>query len=238
LTTDYPNSPITMPAIKYRRGRRLLSSSQRKEMIRLVLEDGQSVNSVAKQFKVGWAVVDYWIKKARRLQSTNSPASSDLIAKAVSNSRSGRRYVSPADKARAISLVLDEGLSSYASANRTGYSHTAVVRWVKEAQRDKRDTAGSVAEQPTEPSVQDRLMTEQTPASQEPIADLPSVPEGPFDIASGAGTVIEVPAGDCDQLREQVDELRVERDFLRLIVAHFIAPTMDAAGMKVTFTHE
>jgi hypothetical protein len=30
----------------------------------------------------------------------------------------------------------------------------------------------------------------------------------------------------------------VERDFLRLIVAHFIAPTMDAAGMKVTFTHE
>lgn len=211
-----------------RRSRRRFRPAERREMVRLVLEEGRPINSVARDFGTCWTTVKHWVSRAQAAEPS-SAAAGTVVANALMSPVGGYRFISDEEKAEALRLVRDEGLSACAAGLRTGIAHTTINRWLREASRA--DQAPS--------RFQGQTFSASSPAAEavEPISSHASsdqlFTELPFDDRSTDGVADEVV-----RLREEVTELRVERDLLRLIVVHFITPTMDAAGMKATFSQE
>lgn len=220
-----------MPVTKSRRrSRRRLKPAERREMIRLVLEEGRSVNSVARQFGTCWPTVKNWVNKAQSLETQSSDSAKTLITKAVLNPVGGYRFISDEKKAEALRLVLEDGMSAFAAGTRTGIAHTTISRWLRETRRDNQGASPVQQKATTDPCMDGQSVE---PAQEQPSGDQ-LFTEMPFDDRSTDGVAEEV-----IRLREQVTDLRVERDFLRLVVMHFVAPAMAAAGdLKITFSAE
>lgn len=212
-----------MPNTAYRtrtrlRSRRRFRPAERREMVRLVLEEGRPINSVAREFGTCWTTVKTWVNRAQALESQSQTPAGTMVASATLNPVGGYRFISDEDKAEALRLVLDEGLSAFAAGARTGIAHTTISRWLRDMRREDQGASRS----------EDKAMEEPSPENQPLESAQPQ---------SASDPLFTVPFDDVVQLREQVAELRAERDFLRLVVMHFVAPTLEAAAdMKVTFT--
>ena len=221
-----------MPNTSYRtrarrRNRRRFRPSERREMVRLVLEEGRPINSVAREFGTGWTTVKYWIDRAQFIEAQSQTSAGSLVANAVMNPVGGYRFISDEQKAEALRLVLDEGMPATAAAARTGIAHTTISRWLRETCLDGQSVSRPQWK-PADPAPMDEQAVDSSQS--QPSADSP-LPETPVDTAPSPGSMDELSG-----LREQVMELQLERDFLRLIVVHLISPTTDASGIKVTFT--
>jgi transposase-like protein len=212
------------------RNRLRFKPAERREMVRLVLEEGRPINSVAREFGTCWSTVKNWVNRAQALESQSQTPAGTLITSALLGPVGGYRFISDEQKAEALRLVLDEGLSAFAAGARTGIAYSTISRWLREMRHNSQGSSRS----------EDMAMEAPVPENQpvEPAQPQSSsdqlFTELPFDDRLTNGV-----AADVVQLREQVAELRMERDFLRLVVMHFVAPTLDAApDMKVTFTAE
>lgn len=206
------------------RNRLRFKPAERREMVRLVLEEGRPINSVAREFGTCWSTVKNWVNRAQALESQSQTPAGTLITSVL------LPFISDAQKAEALRLVLDEGLSAFAAGARTGIAYSTISRWLREMRHNSQGSSRS----------EDMAMEAPVPENQpvEPAQPQSSsdqlFTELPFD-----DRLINGVAADVVQLREHVAELRMERDFLRLVVMHFVAPTLDAAAdMKITFTKE